>query len=262
MAKLQLKRLVGRGCSWLPRPARRDIVLLYHSVGRSPWAVPAERFREQMDWLQQAAAVVPLEAVFDRGSAAGLRAAVTFDDGYASLFGAAAPIASKFGIRPAVFLNTDLVQEERRTRSRIEDGHYPDEEFLLWREVAQLATAGWTVGSHGAMHIDLKAAADDVARRQLQDSKTAIERMLHLPCRHFAYTWGHHSSRLRALVAKAGYECAFAGTHGPVDPLGERFAVPRINIAADYSFDDFRSVVLGHWDYLGVVQRFRNAVRA
>ncbi len=32
-------------------------------------------------------------------------------------------------------------------------------------------------------------------------------------------------------------------------------AFPRINVAQNYSLEDFRAIVRGDWDYLGWVQR-------
>jgi hypothetical protein len=50
-----------------------------------------------------------------------------------------------------------------------------------------------------------------------------------------------------------------SGLHGPVAAGFDAMAVPRINVARDYSLDDFKAVVRGDWDYLGRIQAFRAA---
>jgi len=48
---------------------------------------------------------------------------------------------------------------------------------------------------------------------------------------------------------------AVSGLHGPVLPASDRYALPRIDIRAEYELRDFADVVSGRWDYLGLKQR-------
>jgi peptidoglycan/xylan/chitin deacetylase (PgdA/CDA1 family) len=251
MTRLELKRILGRQAKHLRLHRRRDVILLYHSIGDSPWAVRANDFKAQMEWLCTAARVVSLSALIDNEPCEPLRVAVTFDDGYASLFAMAGTVGRELRLPATVFLNTGLVRRDRREQSQPRLGHYPDEQFLLWGEVEQLVADDWVVGSHGVAHLDFTRADDDVVRAQLHESKAAIERHLSVTCRYFAYTWGRHSSHLEQLVAEAGYECAFTGVHGPVRRGANPMAVPRINISQDYSLDDFKAIIRGDWDYIG-----------
>jgi peptidoglycan/xylan/chitin deacetylase (PgdA/CDA1 family) len=259
--KLDLKRFVARPFGHLPPPGQRDIVLLYHSVGDGPWAVRTAQFRAQMEWLGIVARVVSLEELLTTERDAPLRVAVTFDDGYASLFGVVRALARDVRLRPTMFLNTGLIGRNRRCTSEPRSGHYPEEEFLVWDEVEQLQADGWTVGSHGVTHLDFTRADDDVVRAQLRQSKTTVERNVSVPCDYFAYTWGRHSRHLQELVAEAGYLYAFAGVHAAVGSHCNPMTVPRINVSQEYSFDDFKAIIRGDWDYLGWLQRAKMASR-
>ena len=51
-ARLIFKRSFGKAFSFVPKSNSRKIILLYHSVGDSPWSMPPEAFKEQMEWLK------------------------------------------------------------------------------------------------------------------------------------------------------------------------------------------------------------------
>ena len=257
-AKIALKRVLGKiiACGG-GATQNRKIILLYHSIGEGPWALPKSEFRRQIDWLSNNATLISLDGLLAGENIDGRpRVAITFDDGYASLRDAACDVLRESGANATVFLNTGRIGKKSRTPSDAGLGHYPGEQFMSWQDVVDLVANGWTVGSHGVEHLDLTAAADDIARQQLRLSKETIERELSAPCANFAYTWGRHTPRLRQLVEEAGYRHAFSGRHGPLLADSDRFALPRVAMSNDYSLDDLRAIVAGDWDYIGWIQKF------
>ena len=260
-AKLKIKRVLGGLCASRDRSAARRIVLLYHSIGGRPWSVFEREVRRHIEWLASEAAIVPLMDVFG-GRPEPLQVSITFDDGYESLHRLALPVLRDAGAAGAVFLTTNWIAVETRKQSEPARGHYPQERFLLWHEVETLAEAGWTVGSHGAEHPDLSVQAEETVRTELRVSRAAIESALGGCAPVFSYPWGRHTAGVRRLVAEAGYTHAVAGIHGPVTQRSDPYAIPRIDIARDYTFDDFKAIVRGDWDYLGWLQRARAFARA
>ncbi|HVZ51718.1 MAG TPA: polysaccharide deacetylase family protein [Pseudolabrys sp.] len=232
-------------------------MLLYHAIGGSALAVTCEGFRAQMEWLASCADILPLDVMLRREGAAPLQVAITFDDGYVSLHSEALPVLRGVGARAAAFLNTGWIAETVRKASSAAQGHYPDERFLLWREVGDLAAAGWTIGSHGVGHLDLTVQDDERVRHELSASRQAIAARLGACSPVFSYTWGRHNAHLRQLVAQDGYSHAVAGIHAPYSDMSDPLAIPRINIDRGYTLDDFKAIVAGDWDYLGWWQRLR-----
>jgi peptidoglycan/xylan/chitin deacetylase (PgdA/CDA1 family) len=258
VGRIQLKRILGRIHGTRTKKQVRKVVLLYHSIGDSPWAVSKDSFSSQVEWLCRCAKMTSLDDLLGHDADDGLKVAITFDDGYASLHDVALPILRDVGAVAAVFLNTGCIGTgETRYTSDASLGYYPKEFFLSWQNLRHLAEEGWTVGSHGVGHLDLTAVGEDTARRELAASKSMIEKTMALPCATFAYTWGKHTPGLRQLVAEAGYRNAFSGRHGPVQPDGDPLAVPRINVSSEFSMSDFKSIVRGDWDYLGWIQRMK-----
>ncbi|MCP5371091.1 MAG: polysaccharide deacetylase family protein [Hyphomicrobiales bacterium] len=105
-----------------PRPKRPDLpgcVLAYHSVAhRLPGAagyhahnVPPPAFRRQAAWLARHYQVVTLDDWMAAGDVAGL-AAITFDDGYDSVFTQALPILRDLALPATVFLCDRLLRGE------------------------------------------------------------------------------------------------------------------------------------------------------
>lgn len=257
--RLALKRALGAASRLYTRSGRRRIILLYHSIGDSPLAVSLAAFRAQIEWRSGHAEVVPLQELLTGAAAAPLQVAITFDDGYASLHGAALPLLKEHGAVASAFLNTGWIGTDARRFSDPASGHYPQEQFLLWHEVEALAGAGWAIGSHGVDHLDLAAAPDGVITRELTLSRRHIEQAVGRCSPVYSYTWGHHSAHLRRLVAAAGYSHALAGIHRPLADDDDAFALPRLNIERDYTLDDFKAIVRGDWDYLGWIQSAKAA---
>lgn len=260
-AKIAAKRSLALLFSMLRSPLARDVVLLYHSIGDGPLALPQRAFADQMDWLHATGTVVPLMDLLTTDARQRSRVAITFDDGYRGLHRFAMPILVGSPAMPAAFLTTGWIGVAERRASAPEHGHYPGEQFLLWQEVEDLAAAGWRIGAHGVEHLDLTVQPGDRIDVELRASRSAIETKLGSVLPVFAYTWGRHTARLRAHVAEASYSYALAGAHGPVTERSDRFAIPRIDVARKYSLDDFKAIVRGDWDYLGWYQRARLAWR-
>jgi peptidoglycan/xylan/chitin deacetylase (PgdA/CDA1 family) len=255
MQTLAWKRRLGALWGLFAPRRPRKVILLYHALGANPPAVTENGFRQQVAWLAKNASIVPLDDLLKATSADGLQVAITFDDGYASLHDQVAPLLAEYGATATVYLNTGRIGHSTRNASDAALGHYPNEHFLTWSEVGSLVDAGWTIGSHGVEHLDLTRQDADAVARELADSKREIEFRLGQPCQHFAYTWGRFTPTLQHAVRNAGYISAVSGLHGPVTSDSDRYALPRIDVRAEYELRDFVDVVKGHWDYLGLKQR-------
>jgi peptidoglycan/xylan/chitin deacetylase (PgdA/CDA1 family) len=207
-----------------------------------------------MQWLHEHAQVVSLDDLLDTTNPGGLRVALSFDDGYETLYSKALPALSDYGFAAIAYLNSGRIGEDAHRPSDPAQGHYPGEHFLLWSEVAALLAAGWQVGGHGVEHLDLTTLDQPQVADQIARCKFEIESRLRHPCEHFAYTWGHYNAQARQAVVAANYRSAVAGLHGPVRTRSDRHALPRIDVRAEYDVDDFADIVLGRWDFLRLKQ--------
>lgn len=235
----------------------RNIILIYHAVGRSPWAISEITFRQQMAWLSQHCHIVTLNDLLSSNNEYDKTAvAITFDDGYACLHDIVAPVLQDYHAFATVYINTGWISEKDNAHknSDVNLGHYPNETFLNWREVKTLQQNGWEIGSHGVDHIDLTAQPEMTIQDELIRSKNMIEAILKSSCKHFAYTWGRYNLLLQKKVREAKYYSAVSGIHGTILSKKNVFSLPRMNVALEYEMGDFVAMIEGQWDYLKYIQ--------
>jgi len=234
---------------------KRDVILNYHSIEGGSLSLSKKNFYEQIAWLKDNAKVITLDEILNEPNHGDLRVVLSFDDGYHTLFTNVQPILSASGFPAIVYVNSGLLGEDTHLPSVQELGHYPDEFFLRWEEVSFLAQCGWIIGAHGVDHVDLTKTSANETYNQLTECKKSIESKLGIPCSHFAYTWGRYNYHVQLAVKSIGFYSAAACLHGPITKFSNRFALPRVDIRADYELHDFIDVVTGHWDYIGFKHR-------
>jgi peptidoglycan/xylan/chitin deacetylase (PgdA/CDA1 family) len=198
----------------------RSVILGYHGIMHSPirhdlsmLLVKPARFRAQIELLLEAGFTFVTVAELAKLAAAGEPppgyAAISFDDGMRNNYTTALPILSSYGIRATVYVTIGFI-----------DGTSPwigakgDMRMLSEDELRELAAAGWELGAHTISHPDLSLLDYDSARREVQDSKTALERIAGVPVETFAYPFGRYSLTAIAAVADSGLIAAVGTGRG------------------------------------------------
>jgi peptidoglycan/xylan/chitin deacetylase (PgdA/CDA1 family) len=154
--------------------------------------------------------------------------AVTFDDGFRDVLEHAAPIMARFGVPGAAFIPSAIV-----SGSPPDSSYAPTRPFMDWPEVVRLAESGWTIGSHSLDHPRLAALDERDARRQLAESRDALEQHLGRDVKLLAYPYGTASTvspRDRQLALETGYRAAFMDMIGPIERDSDVYALPRAKV--------------------------------
>jgi peptidoglycan/xylan/chitin deacetylase (PgdA/CDA1 family) len=213
----------------------RVLVLCYHGVSErwdSDLAVRPARLRAQLRLLlsrgwkpatfHEAVSAPPWRKTL----------AVTFDDGYRSVFEMAFPVLRELGIPGTVFVPTALVGWpgplqwdgiERWLGTQHESELVP----MDWDELRWLAYRGWEVGSHTCSHPHLPEEDDAVLAFELERSRETLEAHMDGRCRSLAYPYGNVDRRVIDAARVAGYAsaCTLSAVADP-EPL----AWPRIGL--------------------------------
>lgn len=257
MSNLEWKRKIGK--LWPAKQYGRKIILLYHSVGESLWGMQTKQFSDQINWLTDNYQIISLSDLIKSEPNENIQIALTFDDGYESLHSIALPLLSNKKINATVYLNTGWIGDSNEERKLSDStlGHYPSESFLIWPEVLDLYNAGWEIGSHGVNHFNFARTEESIMKNEFISSKNEIESRLKTNCPHFAYPWGQYSNLVKKTAKEVGYKYAAAAFHSPLKRYSDSFSLPRINVARDYSFQDFKNIIKGKWDYLGLIHRLK-----
>jgi peptidoglycan/xylan/chitin deacetylase (PgdA/CDA1 family) len=210
----------------------RPLALYYHGVSDrwpSALAVSPERLRIQLEYvLEQGYQGVTFSQLV-AGDLPRRAVAVTFDDGYRSVFERALPVLSELGMPGTVFVPTGLTgRSEPMSWPGIEQwlGTPFQEELmpLSWDQARALHEAGWEIGSHTVTHARLPKLGHAAVVDQLVESREECARELGVPCRTLAYPYGDQDRRVREAAREAGYTAAAGVRVGPLDP----FCWPRI----------------------------------
>lgn len=232
-----------RRAGGIPSATGRAVrVLAYHAIAdvhdprRGRYAVPPERFAAQLRLLARAGARFIsgeefLRAAAGRGGLPRRAVLVTFDDCYEDLYTAALPILHRHGVPAVAFAIPGLLGDTNRWDQA--DGA-PVMRMLDAGRLASLPAQGVEIGAHTVTHPVLTRAGDDaVLAAEVAGSVTGLmDAGLPRP-RMFAYPYGEHDARVRAAVADAGVECAFAIEAGRAVPGRDRFTIPRIEVLRD-----------------------------
>jgi peptidoglycan/xylan/chitin deacetylase (PgdA/CDA1 family) len=214
----------------LPDDAVQLAVLMYHALDRagSPVSIDPRTFERQLGRLGQAGySVLPLSEALGvlMASPAQQRrlAALTFDDGYASVYTTAAPMLAHYGWRATIFAVTGYLGADNRWPAQA--AYVPPAPLLTWDQLELLASQGWEVGAHTRTHPDLTALeSDQQVADEILGSKHDLEARLGQPISAFAYPSGRYDNRVRSVVrrhfdAACTTNMGWASATSPMDAL-------------------------------------------
>jgi peptidoglycan/xylan/chitin deacetylase (PgdA/CDA1 family) len=151
-------------------------------------------------------------------------AALTFDDGYASVASRAVPYLAAQSVPCTVFVIAGRIGGDNRW-----PGQWPSIPTLPLVDrpaLLDMAAAGVTVGAHTFTHPVLPALDDESARREIVDAAAAIEDAVSRPVHYFAYPYGFRSPRDIAL-ARGRYRLALSAHPALIASGADPADVPR-----------------------------------
>lgn len=125
--------------------------------------------------------------------------------------------------RHAIDRLIQALESEVGAGATVMDGMLP----MTWKMVADLARAGFVVGSHTRTHTWLTLESPDVVADELRGARMTLERRLGAPVRHFAYPDGQFTRATTAAVDAAGYRFAYT-TCAYRDPEYPLLTLPRL----------------------------------
>ncbi len=220
---------------WPPVP-----ILMYHAVEDAPrppqykhFYVTAAEFAGQMRMLKSSG-YSPMTFSTLAAARAGQAALppkpvlLTFDDGYANLKTNVHPLLRSLGFPYTVFLVSELVG---KTNAWVAAEGYDPTPLLDWPDIqAMQAEGGVEFEGHTRTHPKLAELSEADVRREVTDSKTALEQKLGKALATLCYPYGSVSERVAEIAAEAGYTQAVTTEFGRTRQSDNPLRLPRISV--------------------------------
>jgi peptidoglycan/xylan/chitin deacetylase (PgdA/CDA1 family) len=131
------------------------------------------------------------------------------------VFELALPILRAAGAPATVFVPTALVGADEPMAwpgvdHWLATPHAKELVGMSWEQLAELADAGWEIGSHSRRHARLTELGDSALAEELSASRQECETRIGRPCRTLAYPYGAVDARVMWAARAAGYDAAGA----------------------------------------------------
>ena len=168
--------------------------------------------------------------------------AITFDDGFENVLTEAAPIMASYGFIGTVYVISGMVG--RATRWTDRGVALPSLPLLTWPQLAVLQEKEFELGGHSVTHGFLTQYPPDLLRREVAESRGAIERELGMSVETFAYPQGDYNDRVVASVIDAGYAAAVTVDQGRATLKSSRYELPRFLVSGNTTPSMLRAFVV------------------
>lgn len=186
----------------MPAMPVRKAILLYHSIDDtgSPISVCLDDFVEHLKFIRkQALSVVSLRELLDMSGPSNA-VAITFDDGFESVYRLALPRLIAEGFPATIFAVTGFVGLTNAWDRGLK--RVPEMPLMTWDELGMATEHGIDIGSHTHRHRDLTRLAPSEIEEEMLESGAEIAARLGVTASSFAYPYGRYDTKVTAIARR------------------------------------------------------------
>lgn len=232
-----LAMLTAGGQTPLSLAAESGVIALYHHVDTNTppsTSISPEDFRSHLEYLRDNNyQVMALDTMIDHlQSQTPLperAVAITFDDGYSSIYETAFPMLQQFDMPFTLFLSTDPINQRQNN-------------YMTWDQVRELSDAGAVIANHMVYHpymLERQGQETDAQwlarqREELLIAEATIKAETGQNHRFLAYPYGEFNAELKTMLAEEGF-IGFAQNSGAAGFQSDFRALPRYPLASFYA---------------------------
>ncbi|MFA6502051.1 MAG: polysaccharide deacetylase family protein [Parachlamydiales bacterium] len=213
----------------------KDIILCYHDLGSNVWdfSVDKSEFEVQMNLLQKKYNIVGISDLLNKQHKnTKPNAAVSFDDGYESVYKIAYPVLKKIGAAGTVFVIGSSKSNPNMSLK-----------LLSIEQIKELHKNGWEIGWHTNKHVSSVNESKDSLYMDLKISKSAYEKKLGLKLNYFAYPFGKYNKNVETIVKKAGFLGAFTVDGDAIDLAKGIYRLSRVTVSKSITKQHFENLI-------------------
>ena len=226
------------------RFSTRIPILMYHRIADVPGdrnALPVEKFIEQLAYLKQNGYhTATLEDVYlhytKQKTLPPKSVLLTFDDGYKDNYTTALPLLKEYCMTAVVFPIANWIGRENQW----ENFHKAATTTMTLEELKLWHSHGMEIASHTVNHPFLSTCKGEQLQAELMDSKQQLSELLGISIDFLCYPYGNFNQATILAAKNAGYKAAFAiFDQVPLWNI-DVYALPRIQISARQSINEFK----------------------
>lgn len=226
---------------------RKAVVLTYHSIKDNQ----VYEFEKQMNKIVNTGLPINLDDI-DKINHKKRCYAVTFDDGYQSVYKNAIPIIQKRNIPATIFLTTGFLGKKPGwiTDTKNDDKH---ETLITEEQIKELLPSSIRFGSHTVSHPHLDKIEKNELYFEINESKKRLETILQMPVDTFSIPFGSYNDTVIENIHKAGYNKIFLNvpfTNTKGSDSCQLYG--RIDVSPDDWDIEFRLKLLGAYEWLPI----------
>ena len=150
--------------------------------------------------------------------------AITFDDGYDSVYTEAFPLLKKYNMKATVFLITS-----------------PSETRLSGSHIKEMARSGTVrFESHSVSHKNMTSFTYDEIKTELSESRSAVQKLTGRGVRCFSYPYGAYDDEIKAALREFGYKFGYAIDNGD---NADEFSIKRTTVWRATTIETFKKML-------------------
>ena len=212
------------------------VILQYHHVSTSTppiTSISPDDFQRHMDYLaENNFNILPLEDILDSLQNGiplpDFTAAITFDDGYLSVYTEAFPVLKEKNWPFTIFVTTGLLESNQQL-------------YASWEQIKEMADDGATIANHTVSHPyflaretgDSEADWLNRIRNEIILAEEKIQEETGQNHRLLAYPYGEYDPNIQALVKELDF-IGIAQHSGPINADSDFTALPRFPFSGIY----------------------------
>lgn len=231
------------------------VVLYYHSILESE----KEKFIRQINCLSNKYFFVSLGSLYTINSKKNL-ISITFDDGLSSILKNALPELIKRKIPTTIFIPAAKIGSNPNWEQKRQE-IYSDDRILNRDEIKDLSDQGIEIGSHTLHHTDLRNVSSEVARKELNLSKSILEEIIGKKVVSFSFPYGSYNDELITLAFDCGYSFVYTTQPEIISLPTKRRMFGRIGVDPSDSLFELKLKAAGAYSWLPIASRYKKKIK-
>ncbi|PCJ28451.1 MAG: xylanase [SAR86 cluster bacterium] len=224
----------------LPEPTQANehgVILLYHHVATDTppsTSISPSDFEGHLQYLKDhnynvIALDVMIQSLKSGQALPDKAVAITFDDGYSSIYTTAFPLLKSFDYPFSLFLSTGPINNNQTN-------------YMNWDQVREMANEGVLIGNHMVEHPYMLERTDGESeqqwlgrlRNELLEAEETIRNETGQTHHYLAYPYGEYNPAIKQMLSELSF-VGLAQNSGAVGINSDFLALPRFPLASIYA---------------------------